>query len=75
MKCGLIVIAANGYLAISSFTDLSASPTSTPITLRKSSRALRGKVVHLSLTRNIRTGQSIVVGGGDDGSVALFDAR
>ncbi|THH09831.1 hypothetical protein EW145_g1735 [Phellinidium pouzarii] len=30
-------------------------------------------VVHLSLARNLRTGQRVVVGGGDDGSIVFWD--
>lgn len=61
---------ANGHIGSTTFRNVILS-SSSPI--KKSTVPLAGKICHLELSKNLRTGQKLLFGGADDGSIAMWD--
>ena len=64
-------LVGDGRIAATTFEGLSNSE----LPKLQSSRSPKGKVLHLELTKNLRTGRQIIIGGGDDGFVAIWDYK
>lgn len=67
---------ASGHVASCTLSDIICDSDSVHRnSIPSSSQRIHGKILHLSLSRVLRTGQQIIFAGGDDGSIAIFDYK